>query len=406
MRHRILLILPLFALLPLTLVIAAAGPGELFVNSGQPLSESLTNQVALADVDGDMDLDAFLAKSGSNEVWFNNGGAVFTNSGQLLGTDLSYGVALGDLDGDGDVDAFVANRGSFVGAPDRVWLNNGMGGFNVTTQTLGDLSSYDVALADLDGDNDLDAFVAACGDALLPDVNANTLWLNSGQAAFTNAGIDFGTFCSSAVVVADLNHDKRIDIVVANAGSPNPPIPSRGVEIWLNTTVVTQTVSFTKSQVIDLTYNIDVAVGDLNQDTHLDIFIANTTELGGIQPNAVWFNDGTGTFTDSGQILGSYSSQSVALGDVDGDSDLDAVVGNGSYQGGQPNQLWLNDGNGNFINSNQAFGLRNTFDVTLGDLDSDQDLDLFVANESIDEVWLNTSADINHLFYFPLIASN
>lgn len=403
MKHRILFIALLFALLPLTLVLVAAGPVALFVNSGQPLSPSLTNQVVLADVDGDDDLDAFLAKSTSNEVWFNNGGAVFTDSGQLLGVDSSYGVALGDLDGDDDVDAFVANRGAFAGAPDRVWLNDGMGVFNVTAEPLGDLSSYDVALADFDGDDDLDAFVAACGDALLPPVNENALWLNDGQASFKNAGIDFGAFCSSAVAVADLNHDSRIDIVVGNAGSPNP---SRGVEIWLNTTVVTHTVSFSKTQVIDLTYNIDVAIGDLNLDTHPDVFIVNTSGLGSVQPNAVWFNDGTGAFSDSGQLLGSFSSESVALGDVDGDDDLDAVVGNGSYQGGQPNQLWLNDGTGSFTNSNQAFGVQNTLDTTLGDLDGDLDLDLFVANVSMDEVWLNTSADINYLFYFPLIASD
>lgn len=406
MKYRVLFVALLFALLPLTLVIAAAGPTVLFVNSGQSLSSSFTNQVVLADVDGDADLDAFLAISGSNEVWINDGGAVFTDSGQFLGAASSYGVALGDLDGDDDVDAFVANRGAFVGAPDRVWLNDGTGVFNVTTQILGDLSSYDVALSDFDGDDDLDAFVAACGDALLPGVNENALWLNDGQASFTNAGIDFGAFCSSAVAVADLNHDSRIDIVVANAGSPNPPIPSRGVEIWLNTTVVTDTVSFTKTQVIDLTYNIDVAIGDLNLDTHPDVFIANASALAGVQPNAVWFNDGMGTFSDSGQLLGSFSSESVALGDVDGDGDLDAVVGNGTYQGGQPNQLWLNDGNGYFMNSNQALGVQNTLDVTLGDLDSDQDLDLFVANVSMDEVWLNTSADISYLFYFPLIASD
>ena len=46
------------------------------------------------------------------------------------------------------------------------------------------------------------------------------------------------------------------------------------------------------------------------------------------QPNTVWTNDGTGTFSNSGQALGGSRSYSVALGDLDGDGDLDAMAGN------------------------------------------------------------------------------
>ena len=74
--------------------------------------------VALGDVDGDGDLDAFVANSNqANRVWLNDGSGTFTDSGQSLGDSSSWAVALGDLDGDGDLDAFVgeldgqANRG-------------------------------------------------------------------------------------------------------------------------------------------------------------------------------------------------------------------------------------------------------------------------------------------------------
>ncbi|RKZ78144.1 MAG: hypothetical protein DRR19_26920 [Candidatus Parabeggiatoa sp. nov. 1] len=52
-------------------------------------------------------------------------------------------------------------------------------------------------------------------------------------------------------------------------------------------------------------------------------------------------------FIDSGQSLGSFSSTSVTLGDLDGDGDLDAWVANLS----QANRVWLNDGSGTFTDS-------------------------------------------------------
>ena len=50
----------------------------------------------------------------------------------------------------------------------------------------------------------------------------------------------------------------------------------------------------------------------------------------------------TGTYSDSGQTLGTANSPGVALGDVDGDGDLDMVVANLT----QPNKIWLNNGSG------------------------------------------------------------
>ena len=66
----------------------------------------------------------------------------------------------------------------------------------------------------------------------------------------------------------------------------------------------------------------------------------------------MWINDGNGTFTDSGQALGSSKSYGVELGDVDDDGDLDAFVAN--Y--GQGNKVWINDGRSDVgdITLNQA----------------------------------------------------
>ena len=74
---------------------------------------------------------------------------LFIDSGQALGNSESYGLSLGDVDGDGDLDAWVANN---TGQPNRVWLNEGgaqggtPGNFIDRGHALGSSSRYSVSL--------------------------------------------------------------------------------------------------------------------------------------------------------------------------------------------------------------------------------------------------------------------
>ena len=125
------------------------------------------------------------------------------------------------------------------------------------------------------------------------------------------------------------------------------------------------------------------ALGDLDGDGDLDAFVSSHNG-----PSKVWFNNGNGYFSDSGQNLGFVYSYSAALGDLDGDGDLDAFVAN--YEG-ELNQIWLNDGSGHFAKAGQSFGTGYDHYVALGDLDGDGDLDAFIASyfNLPDKIWLN-----------------
>jgi hypothetical protein len=297
----------------------------------------------------------------------SGGSGTFVDSGQNLGSYNSFAVALGDLDSDGDLDAFVGNHSQ----GNRVWLNDG-GQFKDSGQTLGSANSFAVTLGDLDADGDLDAFVANF------DYQPDKVWLNDGSGAFSDGGQSLGSIKSTSVALGDLDGDGDLDAFVGNGSGTN--------RIWLN-----DGGKFTDSgQSLGSSYSYGLALGDLDGDGDLDAFVANT----GAQPDIVWLNQGgvqggtRGIFSDSGQRLGGAHGVAVALGDLDGDGDLDALVAN--REGDEANKLWLNDG-GRFSDSGQNLGWYWTWAVALGDVDGDGDLDAFLGNlyGQPDRVWLN-----------------
>ena len=118
-----------------------------------------SRNIALSDLDGDHDIDVYVAnKEQPNIVWMNNGDGTFVDSGQTLGTNASLGVALGDLDGDGDSDAFVINQDQ----GNTVWLNDGQGTFTNSGQSLDTADSRGLAMGDIDHDGDLGRIRGQC----------------------------------------------------------------------------------------------------------------------------------------------------------------------------------------------------------------------------------------------------
>ncbi len=347
-------------------------PGT-FAQEDQTLGSSGAVAVDLGDLDGDGDLDAFVVRdgvAGTNEIWINRGGAqggppgFFQANGQTIGDDNHQSVALGDLDDDGDLDAFVARSLR----PDRVWLNEGAGQFTAGALLGGNELGQDVALADVDGDGDLDAFVANGG------ATGDRVWLNDGDAAFADSGQALGATASSAVALADLAGDGLPEAYVAATGYDT---------LWLNQ----GGVYTTSGQLLGAQISSAVALGDVDGDGDRDAFVAN---WGG---NTVWMNE-AGVFADAGLSLGAAQSDGVALGDLDGDGDVDAFVTN--LDG--PDRVWLNEGGGATgyfsVDSQALQPAYEPWDVALGDLDGDGDLDLYVSilEEEADEVWFNDGA--------------
>ena len=135
------------------------------------------------------------------------------------------------------------------------------------------------------------------------------------------------------------------------------------------------------------------ALGDLDGDGDLDVYAAvGTLNRGGSRGLAdrMLLNDGTGNFTGSGHRLGDTGSSSVALGDLDSDGDPDALVG--TFDGAV---VWINQGRaqggqaGKFVPSGQKITGNQSRFVFLADLDGDGDQDALIGGKKQATIWWN-----------------
>jgi hypothetical protein len=364
---------------------AAGAPSAVnFVDSGQALGgNAQSSAVALGDLDGDGDPDAVVANTGGpSRVWISQGGEQAGapgqfQAGQSLSSGLAVDVDLGDLDGDGDLDIFIVLDS--VDDSNQVWINQGVasGTFSQTAQVFGDSLTTSVNLADLDGDNDLDAFVGRGFG------QPSKVWTNDGAGQFTDSGQSLDSD-SSDVALADFDGDGDIDAFSAN-GAAN--------KLWINLGGDDdgQEGDFVDSgQTLGNELSLAVAAGELNGSPGPDIYEGNSAT------DKVRFNHGQGIFEPGGSASGGQS-RDVALGDFDLDGDLDAFVAKGGA-----NEVWINQGGdqggalGDLDDSGLRLGDSFSEGLAAADLDGDGDLDVFVANWGApNKVWLNQSQVAN-----------
>ncbi len=330
----------------------------------------------------------------------NIGTGILTPTYAYTTTNNFNNAVLGDLDGDGDLDAFLVSDFAWDpgcscdrGLGAQVWLNNGglpggvPGTFSDTGQRLGTGASYEAALGDVDNDGDLDAFIANWSiwdefDLRNEWDNGNELWLNDGTGYFTRSEQQLGYQNSYAIVLGDVDGDHDLDALVANWPGSSYEFDGRN-ELWLND----GQGHFTHSgQIFGDQGGSDVVLGDLDGDGDLDAFVLF------YENSRVWLNQGgiqggiEGHFEATSQDWNNVNGWDLDLGDLDNDGDLDALVTDGNLPG---SQVWLNNGTGIFV-PGAILGNWFAHSVDLGDLDGDGDLDALIVDEdSTNTVWLN-----------------
>ncbi len=303
-------------------------------------SAGTVDDLAVADLDGDGDLDVASRTSGIR-LLLNDGGGAFAET-ILWSTNYLGTVEAGDVDRNGAVDLV------FLDFDLHLFLNRGAATFYDASDRIPPLVDYadDLVLADVDGNRSLDL------------VLGRALFLNDGSGLFKDVSLllpdlEYGQIAN--VAVGDLDRDKDVDLVLGGA-SRVLLREGRG--------------SFHDADLQEpLDAGAPVGLEDLDGDGDLDALAAGY-ELELLE------NDGRGVFSErEGAIPDGVGYGEPRFGDLDGDGDPDAfIVGT--------NRTLLNDGAGSFSLAGVACRPASsgyTMDATLGDLDGDGDLDVFLA---------------------------
>jgi hypothetical protein len=279
------------------------------------------NSLVAEDVNGDgkIDLVAMTPYNGVF-VFLGNGDGTFqapiayttvcTNS---IGSCQS--LAVGDLNGDGKPDlAFQSN--DTTGGGISILLNTGSGAFGTAVYypvaISGVYAGAGIAIGDVNGDKKPDIVVGSGGGATA------IVYLNQGGGTFKVSGTvgSVPLYATNNVVLADINNDKKLDIVV--------PDPFGDVYTFYGTGKGT----FTAGPVYPLQScndcsNFLVAVGDFNGDGTLGVL-----DTDGFYTNTVSLGRGDGTFQTAQSfpfaLEGQY--QNIAVADFNGDGIPDVAA--------------------------------------------------------------------------------
>ncbi|MBK7641604.1 MAG: VCBS repeat-containing protein [Planctomycetes bacterium] len=360
-----------------------AGPGaRLFENLGDLQFRDVTKEagisfhgwgegVAVGDYDGDGHDDLFVACFGRNRLLRNTGHKSFEDVTEAAGLDDAYwstGASFGDLDGDGDLDLYVSDYLVFdpkhppakeryhqvevfggplsqTPQPDMLWENLGDGRFRDASESSNIRSvkpglGLGALILDFDGDGKQDVFVGN-------DSTPKFLLRNLGEMKFEDVGVRAGLAVNAdgaaqatmGIAVGDVNGDGQPDLFTTNfADDTNTlfvSVPGRA--LWSDATRQFGLGAVSRPFVGWATWFGDY---DLDGDEDLVVFNGHVYPQATLATMNADFKETPLLFARNGArferveaktagdwLAEVHADRSAVFGDLDGDGDLDVIVG-------------------------------------------------------------------------------
>lgn len=354
-----------------------------------------------------------------DKIYLNNQGQDFTelvNPGMAATANtITNGIALGDIDNDGDKDVFITTGYIHESTPNLLFLNNGDSTFTDISTSSGidiDTSWSSVAtLGDYNLDGWLDIYVGNYIDTIKfifdenDDVIAfghvgfeNKLFINNGDLTFTESSIGYGVNNNGnalGLASSDYDLDFDVDLYVANDFGSG----FLGNCFYENMLPIDTLACLPDGNGSDISiFAMGVAVGDYDEDLDLDYYVTN------LGANSLLQNNADNTFSDVALASGTINSHvldkfatgwGTAFLDVDNDSYLDLLVANGHIYAAEiiantildPNKLYKNNGDGTFTDISDSSNVSDTGrsrGLAYCDFDKDGDLDFATGQIYID----------------------
>lgn len=243
-------------------------------------------RIAYGDVNGDGLDDVFIggAKGSSGELLLQDktGNFVAQNNG-FLNQDIDsedIGAHFFDADDDGDLDLYVVSGGNAFepddpALQDRLYLNNGRGQFRKSTSSLPQMltSGSCVKSGDIDNDGDMDLFVGGrLSPGAYPTAPRSYILLNDGNGNFEDRAreihpdLEYPGMVTDALWT-DYNKDGQLDLILVGEWMPIRFFSGNGnkLEEVTNSTGVTNSEGFWNT----------IAEDDLDGDGDMDYVLGN-----------------------------------------------------------------------------------------------------------------------------------